>query len=193
MGFNLLRNKKNQPVKNEKDRSPILETDRLILRRQQAADVAFLTDLWSDPEVTRYLGGPREKDWLRSEFEKTAANPFAERYDLWPVIEKETGQPVGHCGLLEKEVDGKTEIELTYIFSPPATGKGYATEIGNAIKKMAFEQMGVRRLIALIDPGNGPSERVAIRLGMRLEKEMIRPGGARRKIYAVEFEERQAS
>jgi ribosomal-protein-alanine N-acetyltransferase len=166
--------------------STILETERLLLRRQQASDIGFLTDLWADPQVTRYLGGPRDRDWLRSAFEETARTPYAEQYDLWPVVEKETGQVVGHCGLLDKEVDGRTEIELTYIFSPSAWGKGYATEIGQAIKQAAFEKMGVERLIALIEPENEPSERVAIKLGMRLEKEITRPGGALRKVYVIE-------
>jgi ribosomal-protein-alanine N-acetyltransferase len=168
------------------DPSTILETERLLLRRQRTSDIGFLTDLWADPQVTRYMGGPRDRDWLRSVFEETAQNPYAEQFDLWPVVEKETGQLVGHCGLLDKEVDGRTEIELTYIFSPSAWGKGYATEIGQAIKQAAFEKMGVERLIALIEPENGPSERVAVRLGMRLEKEIARPGGALRRVYAIE-------
>ncbi len=166
--------------------STILETERLLLRRQRASDIAFLTDLWADPRVTRYLGGPRDRDWLRSVFEETAQNPYAEQFDLWPVVEKETGQLVGHCGLLDKEIDGRTEIELTYVLSPSVWGKGYATEIGQAIKQLAFEKMGVRRLIALIEPENEPSERVAIRLGMWLEKEIVRPGGAPRRVYAIE-------
>ncbi len=168
--------------------STILETERLLLRRQRASDIPFLTDLWADPEVTHYLGGPRDRDWLRSVFEETAQNPHAEQYDLWPVVEKESEQVVGHCGLLDKEIDGRTEIELTYVLSPSVWGKGYATEIGQAIKQLAFEKMRVKRLIALIEPENEPSERVAIRLGMRLEKEMIRPGGALRRIYAIEAE-----
>lgn len=175
------------------DPSFILETERLILRRQQAADVTFLTNLWADPEVTRYMGGPRERRWLQSVFEGTAANPFAERYDLWPVVEKETGQVVGHCGLVDKDVDGTTEIELTYILSPSVWGKGYATEIGQAIMQLAFEKMGVERLIALIEPGNQASERVAVKVGMHLEKEIVRPGGGLRRVYVVEPGERKAA
>ncbi|MGA9349190.1 MAG: GNAT family N-acetyltransferase [Anaerolineae bacterium] len=174
--------------------SIILETERLILRRQRASDIASLTDLWADPKVTRYMGGPRDRDWLQSVFEETAQNPYAEQYDLWPVVEKETGQVVGHCGLLDKEVEGRTEIELNYILSPSVWGKGYATEIGQAIKQLAFEKMGVERLIALIEPENEASERVAVKIGMRLEKEVVRPGGALRKVYAIDVrDERKAA
>ncbi len=166
--------------------STILETERLLLRRLQSSDIEFLTDLWTDPQVTRYLGGPRDRDWLQSVFEETAQNPYAEQYDLWPVVEKATTHVVGHCGLLDKEVEGNIEIELTYILTPSAWGKGYATEISQAIKQFAFEKMGVERLIALIEPENEPSEQVALRLGMRLEKEIVRPGGALRKVYVTE-------
>jgi len=166
--------------------STLCETERLLLRRQQASDIEFLTDLWADPQVTRYIGGPRDRDWLRSVFAETEQNPCAEEYDLWPVVEKATGRLVGHCGLLDKEVDGQSEIELTYVFTPSAWRKGYATEIGRAITQLAFEEKGVRRLISLIEPENESSERVALRLGMHLEKEVVRPGGERRKVYVKE-------
>ena len=51
----------------------------------------------------------------------------------------------------------------------------------------------MERLIALIEPGNVASERVAVGIGMRFEKEVIRPGGALRKSYAIEKDERAAA
>ena len=164
----------------------ILETERLYLRRQRASDTAALIDLWVDPQVTLFLGGQRDREWLREVFEETARDPLAEKYDLWPVIEKATGQVIGHCGLLDKEVEGRTEIELNYILSPSVWGKGYATEIGQAIICYAFEKLELKRLIALIEPENEPSKRVALRLGMQRGSEIIRPGGALREVYVIE-------
>jgi ribosomal-protein-alanine N-acetyltransferase len=164
----------------------ILETERLILRLQQVKDIDALVDLWSDPEVTHHLGGPRERDWLRTEFEQIAQEPDAERYDLWPVIEKQSGQLIGNCGLLEKEVAGNPEIELTYIIAASAWGKGFATEISKAITQYAFDEMGLERLIALIEPGNTASENVARKVGMHFDREVERPGGAIRKVYVIE-------
>lgn len=164
----------------------ILETERLILRLQRPADIDALVDLWSDPAVTHYMGGPRERDWLRTEFEEDGRNPAAEQYDLWPVIEKGSGQLVGNCGLLEKEVAGKAEIELVYVFAACAWGNGYATEIGMALIRHAFETLGLERLIALIEPENAASERVAQKVGMRFDREVRRPGGAIRKVYVIE-------
>lgn len=150
-----------------------------------ASDVRFLVELWSDPEVTRYLGGPRDRGWLKTVFEETAQDPYAEEYDLWPVVERETGEVVGHCGLLEKEVEGELEVELTYVLAVSAWGKGYAAEIGEALKRQAFEERGIERLIALIEPENAASERVAVKVGMRFEREVVRSGREVRKVYAV--------
>jgi len=166
--------------------SEILRTPRLLLRYQTPADIPPLIALWRDPEVMRFMGGPRDLQRLQTAFDETQANPTAETYDLWPLVELSSGQTIGHCGLLDKEVDGKAEIELVYVLARSAWGQGYATEIGAALITHAFERMGLRRLIALIEPQNAPSERVALRLGMRLEKEVIRPGGEPRRVYALE-------
>jgi ribosomal-protein-alanine N-acetyltransferase len=164
---------------------PILETKRLILRRMEPHDIPFLMELWTNPDVTKYMGGPREADWLRRELESSLDASSPDEFDLWPVAEKQTGSLVGDCGLLEKEVEGNPEIELNYVLSPAAWGKGYATEIGRAIIAWAFSAKHLGRVIALIDPDNHASERVAKRLGMRLERKTIRPGGAIRRIYAI--------
>jgi [ribosomal protein S5]-alanine N-acetyltransferase len=164
----------------------IFETERLLLRRQTAADIPALVALWSDPEITRHLGGPRERTFLEEEFGKTARDPGKERFDLWPVIERSTGQLVGHCGLLDKDIEGRVEIELVYIIRAASWGRGYATEIAAAIRDHAFRNLGIRRLVALIDPLNAGSENVALKVGMRCERDVPRPGGARRRLYVVD-------
>ena len=57
----------------------------------------------------------------------------------------------------------------------------------------AFERMGIERLIALIEPENEVSERVALKIGMRFDKEVVRPGGAIRKLYVIESKDEKAA
>jgi ribosomal-protein-alanine N-acetyltransferase len=102
------------------------------------------------------------------------------------LVKKSSDQVIGHCGLLEKEVDGTDEIEVIYILKSSEWGKGYATEIAKAIIDYAFVKRKLERLIALIEPENAASEHVAVKIGMKLEKEVIRPGGAKRKVYAIQ-------
>jgi ribosomal-protein-alanine N-acetyltransferase len=164
----------------------ILQTDRLTLTRMRPEHTAALVDLWTDLQVTRWMGGPREPTALEADLRKTSLNPTAEKFDLWPLVEKAGGKLIGHCGLLDKEIEGKLETELVYVLAVSAWGKGYATEIAAALKDYAFSNLGLKRLVALIDPASRASERVAIKIGMRLERKVVRPGGAVRWLYAVE-------
>jgi ribosomal-protein-alanine N-acetyltransferase len=166
----------------------ILLTDRLCLRRIRSSDISTLIDLWCDPDVTKHLGGPRDREKIKPLFEEDVKNPFAHEYDLWPVEEIETNEVVGYCGLLEKEVEGENEIEINYIFHPSAWGKGYAKEIGKGIIEYAFNVKELKRLIALIKPENTASEIVAKKIGMKYEKEVVRPGGEKRIVYVIEAE-----
>ncbi len=162
-----------------------IETGRLILRNAQAGDVPALVSMWTDPQVTQFMGGPKDRAWLEGTFAEDVASPDPLRYDQWPVIEKQTGALIGYCGLLDKEVEGKPEIELVYAFVPAAWGKGYATEMALALREHATREMGLRRLIALIEPENQASARVAERVGFHSEK-AVRRGNAERMLYVYE-------
>jgi RimJ/RimL family protein N-acetyltransferase len=80
--------------------SLLLETARLRLRTLRASDLSFLVGLWTDPEVTRHMGEPRNPEKLARGFGEAAEDPEAEKLDLWPVEEGPSGRLVGHCGLL---------------------------------------------------------------------------------------------
>lgn len=161
-----------------------LETERLLIRKIQLSDIPALVEIWTDPKVTQFMGGPRDKDFLVQTFSDDVEAGQPEPYDLWPVIETASNEVVGHCGLLDKEVDGQLEIELTYVLRKSAWGNGYATEAAAALRDYAFETRQLERLIALIDPENLGSERVAQKVGMALEKEVLR-GDKLMRVYAI--------
>ena len=167
----------------------LIETERLVIRDLSASDVEALARMWCDPEVTRFLGGSRDSAEVRRILEEDAGSATPPDVDLWPVLEKGSGQVVGHCGLLEKEVDGSAEVELVYVLARAAWGRGYATEAAAAIRGYAQEHLGLQRLIALIAPENRASERVALKVCMRLERETLRPGGKLMRVYAWEAED----
>jgi len=81
-------------------------TQRLTIRPLVSSDVAALVALWTDPEVTRYMGGPRDRSRLEGGFAEDLAVAERPSFDLWPTVETSSGQVIGHCGLLYKDVDG---------------------------------------------------------------------------------------
>lgn len=162
-----------------------LETERLVLRSLDAGDIDALVALWTDPRVTAFLGGPRDPEELRRSFREDLRREPPDPFDLWPVVEKASGSLIGHCGLLDKEVEGRQEVDLVYVFVSSVWGEGYATEIGRALMQYAFEEMGLHRVICLVEPENAASGHVARRLGMSYEGLVLRPGGRTVQLYAA--------
>lgn len=173
-------------MKNEGKYMISLETPRLLLRNIEPHDLDFIVGLWTDPEVTRYMGGPRDREKLIPNIIQNIENPFLDEYDLWPVVDRATGTPVGHCGLLDKEVEGKPEIEVVYVIAREHWGRGYAAEMAHRLIEYAFGEKKLNRVIALIKPDNIASEKVALKCGMKFEKEVIRAGNIKMLLYVRE-------
>jgi RimJ/RimL family protein N-acetyltransferase len=80
-----------------------------------------------------------------------------------------------------------TELEVGYHIRAALQGRGLATEAAAACRDYSREVLGVDRLIAIIDPRNQPSQRVAEKLGLVLERASDNHGRWRRpqRIYAT--------
>ncbi len=86
---------------------------------------------------------------------------------------------IGFCRLtLFPDMDGREEIELGYGLSRSYWGRGIATKAAGAVQGYVFDIRCLRRLIALSDPENVRSVRVAEKTGFRAEKDMLFRGKA---------------
>ena len=162
----------------------IAETERLTIRLATEADVPAVALLWADERVTRYMGGPRDFEKVCTSMRNDLTMP-PPKLDLWPVVGRESGTVVGHCGLLPKKVDDRDEVELVYVIAVEFWGRGYATEAAGAVRDHAFRELSITRLVSLIHPANTASERVAVKLGMRFESDTVRPNGRTLKVFSI--------
>ena len=104
-------------------------------------------------------------------------------HGLWLLEHATTGEFVGDCGLTFQEVGGRMEVEIGYHVRRSLQGRGYATEAALAVRDFARDVLGLHRLVAIIDPGNAPSRRVAQRIGLTFEQE-VGWSGKRVLVYA---------
>ncbi len=149
---------------------PILETPRLILRGHRATDLDDSLSLWSDPEVTRHIGGRpsgREEVWAR--VLRYIGHWAAAGYGFWHVRERATDRFAGEVGLADFKRDLAFSFdgapEAGWVFAPWSHGRGYATEAMTAV--LAWSAAAHPRTVCIIDPDNAASRRVAARLGYR--------------------------
>ena len=151
---------------------PILETERLLLRHFIPDDLESLFALYRDPEVRRFFPeGTLTIEETREELEwHQNGHPQHPELGLWATIHKESGQFIGRCGLLPWTIDGQFEIEIAYMIAKDFWGQGLGAEVAQGIRDYAFDQLGLTRLICLIDEDNQASIRVAEKTGMAFEK-----------------------
>jgi len=147
---------------------------RLTYRRMTEADLDDMARLLGDPEVMAHYPRPRTRDeaaaWIRWNQDNYARDGFG----LW-ILHDRDGRFVGDCGLTWQTVDGVEDLELGYHLLPEHQGRGLATEAATACRDLAWTR-GVRRLIAIIAPGNVASRRLAERIGLILERETTKSG-----------------
>ena len=142
---------------------PTLETDRLILRPPQEADLDGWAAFMADEESARFVGGvqPREVAWR---FMATMTGSWALKgFGMFSVIEKASGRWVGRLGPWQPE--GWPGTEVGWGILREHWGRGYATEGAAAAMDWAFEMLGWDDVIHCIDPANAGSIAVAERLG----------------------------
>src|SRR4029453_1566971 len=94
----------------------ILETKRLILRRQVREDLDDLWTLYCDPEITKYIpDAPLSFEETKEELEWFMnGHPKNPELGLWATILKENGKFIGRCGLLPWTIEGQKEVEVAY-------------------------------------------------------------------------------
>lgn len=159
----------------------VLSTARLVLREMTVDDLDDMAALLGDPAVMRYYPAPKSREQARAWIDWNLSSYAVHGFGLW-IVHTYTGDFVGDCGLTVQQVEGRQEVEVGYHVRADLQGRGLATEAASACRDHAA-RLGVERLIAIIDPSNLPSQRVAEKIGLELETTAHVYGG-QQHIYA---------
>lgn len=146
---------------------PDLETARLVLRPHTIDDFEECAAMWSDPEVTRYVGGQpstREQTW--ASVLRYLGHRAAFGYGFW-VIRDRAGRFAGELGFanFHREITPAFDVpEAGWVLARWAHGQGFATEALTAALAWADAHLA-SELACMIDPPNAASIRLATRCG----------------------------
>ena len=151
-------------------------TQRLLLRPLTADDFDTLYGYQSRLDVTRWLyWEPRTEAEVREslalKLNSVAIEAEGDVLSL-AVTVAETGEMVGDF-ILHLSSQEHSTAEIGFIIHPDHHGQGYATEAGRAILRIAFEELGLHRVIGRAEARNVASARVLEKLGMRREAHLI--------------------
>ena len=171
----------------------LFETDRLIVRRFRDEDARQLYENHLDSEVRKWFpnecyADPEEAQDAIRFFGDCVDNghlPFVLGVEL-----KETGELIGDAGI--SEVEGKPdETEIGYCIGQQYRGRGYATELLNAVCGYVVSRFGIRVICGRVVHGNGASAKVLEKNGYQFVKEEFGaeddPYGCGMLVYRKEY------
>ena len=152
-----------------------LTSDRLALRRFTADDIDWLANLYSDPDVTRYLGGIKDRTKSEERLRTRILQDDDEHPGLgiWMTVERATGTCVGFH--LLNHIRGETIIQTGFALVKSAWGKGFATEMAAAVLRYGFVDLQLPRIAGMASLHNYASQRVLLKIGLEQRGERAFP------------------
>lgn len=153
----------------------VLRTRRLLLRGWSEDDVDFAFDMYSRPEVQRFIGRFPKVMSQRSEAQLAIARWRAMddgMHGVWVVHHRQDDRPLG--AVILKPIPASSDqdpppasgdTEIRWHFHPEAWGHGYATEAAARLLQYAFAA-GLKKVVAVTNVANTASQSVAERIGM---------------------------
>ena len=150
--------------------APTLETERLILRAYRKEDFRPQYAIVSNPDVMVHFSGPmlsEEDGWRR--FAASVGHWPLLGFGGWAVTRKSDAKLIGTTSLFNawralEPVFGE-EPEMGWIFATEVHGQGIAGEACRAVLEWADAHLQPTPIWAIIAPSNGPSFKLAEKLG----------------------------
>ncbi|GAA4968147.1 GNAT family protein [Kineococcus glutinatus] len=152
-----------------------LRTERLLVRRAEAADADTTWGYRHLAEVARWVGvqpadRARWRDLLAERLHRTLVVELGGRVVGDLMVRIEDGWAQHECAGRARGV----QAELGWALDPAFGGRGYATEAVRELLRACFEDLGLRRVTASAFAANEASCRLMERVGMRCELRGVR-------------------
>lgn len=147
-----------------------METSRMTLRQIDATDAEFILALYNSPKFIEYIADRKIRTPEDAErYIREKMQPGPESYVLvnYVMIRKEDGVKLGSCGLFERQ--GLEGVDIGFALLPQFEGQGFALEAALQVRDAAFEDYGLKEIIAITDQRNFASQQLLEKLGMILD------------------------
>ena len=154
----------------------VADTGRIYLRELEVSDAAFMVSLLNSEGWLRYIGDRNVHTTEQGEayLLNGAIKSYREHgFGLWMIIERETGDSVGLCGLIRRA--GLDDVDLGFALMPGKEGRGFAYDAARASVEIAW-QRSLPRLVAITTPDNRSSIKLLTKLGFGLQDQVTLPG-----------------
>ncbi len=149
-------------------RGPVLETERLLLRRWRAEDLDPLAEMNADPEVMEHFPATLSRAETALLLARLEAGFERDGYGFWAVELRANGALAGFVGLapVPADIPFAPAVEVGWRLGRAYWGKGLAHEGAQAALAYGFGTLGLEEIVAYTAATNERSRRLMERLGM---------------------------
>lgn len=136
-------------------------------------DAEFILTLLNTPGWLQYIGDKnvRTIEEAVNYLENGPIKSYKENgFGLWLTLLKNSGTPIGMCGLLNRE--SLEDIDIGFALLPEHSNLGYGYEIAHATLNYANQVLRIDKIVAITDSNNIPSIKLLNKLGLKFEKKL---------------------
>ena len=151
-----------------------LKTPRLGFRCWTHTDLPMALELWSNPQVAEFIGGPFSPEAIRARLDREIAQMQECGVQIWPIFLLDRDTHVGCAGLRPYKTEERI-FELGYHLHPAFWGRGLAQEAAKRVIAYAFTALNASALFAGHHPENHESRRVLLKIGFAYTGEALYP------------------
>ena len=179
-----------------------LFTERLRLIPLVDDDFDLAVEMYTDPEVVKYVCDVMTEAELRDELPDVVKRGANGGIGFWCISDRKTGEKLGDTYLLPMPIDEDdtdfslvvmgqmpdADIEVGYFLKRSAWGRGYATEVCKRMLQFAFQQLPLNEVVASVEEENVVSRRVLEKSGL-LDRGRTQSYGKESPIYRITRDE----
>jgi len=179
-----------------------LQTQRLLLTPLELTDVDLAVELWTNPEVVKYVCEVVTEAEIRQEMSDATKRGGNGGIGIWCIADRRTREKLGSTYLLPMPIDQddtdfslvvmgqmpEAEIEIGFFFKRTAWGRGYATEVCKCLLQFAFQEVSLNEVVASVDEDNFASKKVLEKCGL-FDRGRTRSYGKDSPIYRITRDE----
>ncbi|MCI8668887.1 MAG: GNAT family N-acetyltransferase [Lachnospiraceae bacterium] len=150
-----------------------MDTERLYAREITTEDLDALYEIYSYPEITRYMENLYEDREKEEEFTRNYIKCMYQfyGYGIWVVCLKENDRIIGRAGISNRTIDGELSLEIGYLIDVRYQNQGYASEIVDEILRFAKERLYIDEIRCAVTHENWVSVHLAEKFGFEYEFE----------------------
>ncbi|WP_044640017.1 GNAT family N-acetyltransferase [Risungbinella massiliensis] len=147
-----------------------LNTKRLYLRKMEVSDSSSLFQIWSDPDVTRFMNISHFTDENQAKDMITLLDELAQDHKAirFAILEQECNEIIGSCGYNSLDFEN-AKAEIGYDIAKAYWGRGYASEAIQSLLDYGFSDLKLNRIEAKVEPDNVNSIKVLQKLNFTFE------------------------